>query len=78
MTQASRVAKEQLQSRVLAHQPIALDFRGLELGTQGFLHALLYETVRLAWALDVPVYVMNAEPAVKSGLELVVGYALAR
>ena len=78
VTQASRVAREELQPRILRREPVALDFRGLELGTQSFLHALLFETLRLAWALDVPVYAMNVDPAVRSGLDLVAGYALAR
>jgi hypothetical protein len=68
----ARVLLEQLNAR---HQ-IGLDFRGLSIGTQSYLHALLFEPLRVAWALRIPMFVLNAEPAVRSGLELLESYAL--
>ena len=53
-----------------------LDFRGMRFCTQSYLHALLFEALRLAWAKRVPIYVANVEPAVRSGLELLEDYAL--
>lgn len=75
-TEAEQAARTQLQPRLVQRTPIALDFRGIEVCTQSFLHALLFETLRLAWALQVPVYVENADPVVVSGLKLVEAYAL--
>jgi hypothetical protein len=39
-----------LTPRVLKRQPLALHFRGQELFTQSYVHALLYEPLRGAWA----------------------------
>ena len=44
--------------------------------TQSFLHALLHEAVRLAWARKVPMHVVNATPAVRAQLEFVESYSL--
>jgi hypothetical protein len=44
--------------------------------TQSFLHALLYEPLRVAWALKTEIYVVNTRPAVRSNLELLQNYAL--
>ena len=71
-----KLAREQIRPRVLSGAPIVLDFRGIETCTQSFLHALLYEPLRLAWALKAPIHVAHAEPAVRSGLRLVEAYAL--
>jgi len=62
--------------RLAAKQPIALDFQNIKLLTQGYLHALLYESVRVAWALKTPIFIVNAQPAVRSILELLQNYAL--
>lgn len=39
-------------------------------------HALLHESVRLAWACKVPMYVVNASAAVRAQIELVESYSL--
>lgn len=65
-----------IKPRLFRNESIALDFRTMRVCTQSFLHALLHESVRLAWALKVPMYVVNATPAVRAQLELVEGYSL--
>ncbi|MBL8747765.1 MAG: sensor histidine kinase [Planctomycetes bacterium] len=65
-----------LQPRLLERRSIALDFRNMRVCTQSFLHALLHQAVRLAWALKVPMFVVNAAPAVRAQLELVEAYSL--
>lgn len=65
-----------ISQRLMEGRPVALDFTGVSVSTQSFLHALLYQALRLAWALKVPIYVVHAEPAVRSTLELVENYAL--
>jgi len=74
--QAQAFADRKLVPRIVRRQPVALDFRGLEICTQSFLHALLFRTVRLAWAERCEIYVLHADPAVKSGIETVEAYAL--
>jgi hypothetical protein len=73
---AQRFASDELEPRILKKQSFILDFRGIDVTTQSYLHALLFEVVRLAWARRIPIYVANAAPAVKSGLELLESYAL--
>jgi anti-sigma regulatory factor (Ser/Thr protein kinase) len=73
---AQHFASEELESRLLEKQSFILDFRGIEVTTQSYLHALLFEVLRLAWARRIPIYIANAAPAVKSGLDLLESYAL--
>lgn len=65
-----------LEQRLLRREPAALDFANLRVCTQSFLHALLHEAVRLAWALKVPIFVVNASPAVRAQIEFVESYSL--
>ena len=65
-----------LTPRILKKKPLALDFRGHELFTQSYVHALLYEPLRIAWALRTPIFISNAQPAVRSSLEFLESYAL--
>ncbi|MGI5862944.1 MAG: hypothetical protein ACOX6T_12905 [Myxococcales bacterium] len=60
---ALEFAAKQLLPRLMAKKPVALDFRGIPVLTQSFLHALLYEPLRVAWALRTEFYIVNAEPA---------------
>ena len=73
---AGRFSAEMLQPSIIQRKPVALDFRGLDVCTQSFLHSLLFEALRLAWALRVPIYAENASPAVRSGLQMLENYAL--
>lgn len=43
--------------------------------TQSFLHALLFEAIRLSWATQTPIYVEQASPGVETGIRLVDNYA---
>ncbi len=65
-----------LEPKLLKRESVALDFRTMRVCTQSFLHALLHESVRLAWARKVPMFVVNATPAVRAQLELVESYSL--
>jgi anti-sigma regulatory factor (Ser/Thr protein kinase) len=65
-----------LEAQLLQRKPIALDFRNLRISTQSFLHALVHEAVRLAWARRVPMYVVNATPTIRAQLEFVESYSL--
>ncbi len=74
--EAGRVATSVLQPRILERMPVLLDFEGVSVCTQSFVHALLYETLRMAWALRTRIYVAHATAAVRSSLELLQSYAL--
>lgn len=71
------LAQTEITPRILRKEPIVLDFSGMRILTQSYLHSLLFEPLRLAWALRTPIYVLNVEPAVRSNLELLENYALA-
>jgi hypothetical protein len=75
-SEAVRFANESLMPRIIERKPVELDFQGIPICTQSFLHALLYEPLRMAWALRVPIYVTNVQPGVRSNLELLQNYAL--
>jgi anti-sigma regulatory factor (Ser/Thr protein kinase) len=74
---AIQLAQTEITPRILRKEPIVLDFKGMRILTQSYLHALLFEPLRLAWALRTPIYVADVEPAVRSNLELLENYALA-
>ena len=74
--QAEEFAREQLEPLILRKEAVVLDFLGMEIATQSYLHALLYDALRLAWAKQSFIYVVNASPSVRSGIELVEAYAL--
>ena len=73
---AEKFAREQLEPLILRKEAVVLDFLGVEIATQSYLHALLYDALRLAWAKQSFIYVVNASPSVRSGIELVEAYAL--
>lgn len=73
---AEQFAQNNLVPLIMKKQKIILDFRQVEIATQSYLHALLFETLRLAWAMRTNIYVVNASPSVKSGLDLLQNYAL--
>lgn len=70
------VATHNIEPALLRRQPVELDFANIDLCTQSWLHALLYESIRLAWARRVPIHVVNADPAVREGLRFLEAYAL--
>ncbi|MBK9261186.1 MAG: hypothetical protein IPM54_15435 [Polyangiaceae bacterium] len=75
-TLAAGVAKDRIRPAVLANRLLVFDFAGIEVCTQSFLHALMYEAVRLAWAMRAPIYVVHADGPVRSGIEFLESYAL--
>lgn len=75
VTAAARLSRESLQPSLFRREPVALDFRNVSVCTQSFLHALLYETIRISWAVQTPVFIENAAPGVIAGVRLVDNYA---
>lgn len=73
---AATILAETLRSRLATQTPVALDFSGIGISTQSFLHALLFHAVRIGWAMGARVYIVNASAAVRSGLDYLESYAL--
>jgi hypothetical protein len=67
---------ERVRLLVSAGRPVALDFRDMGIATQSFLHALLFQAVRVGWAMGAPIHVIDASSAVRSGLDYLESYAL--
>ncbi len=73
---AAAFSESELVPRIVARKPIGLDFRGIKVSTQSFVHAWLFEALRIAWARKVKIYILNAEPAVRTIIETLENYAL--
>ncbi|MBK8258713.1 MAG: hypothetical protein IPK82_39405 [Polyangiaceae bacterium] len=73
---AVQIAQTELLPSIIARKAVELDFAGMDLCTQSWLHALLFEAVRIAWALRVPIHAIHADPAVTEGLRFLESYAL--
>lgn len=73
---AAEIGRTRIRPALLQGKAVELDFDGLDLCTQSWLHALLFEPVRLAWALRVPIHITHADPAVREGLRFLEAYAL--
>ena len=75
-TDAAQSLAERMTSCLSASRTITIDFAGIRIATQSLLHALLFRPVRVGWAMGARIYVINAEPAVRSGLTFLESYAL--
>jgi hypothetical protein len=73
---ALHYAQTVLQPLVLRRESFALESDAEVSLEASFLHSLLHETIRMAWALKVPIHVVGASPAVRAQLELVENYSL--
>lgn len=75
-SRATALTEGSLRRAIFERKQVVFDFDGIEISTQSFLHALLYEVLRLAWATRTPVFVINTDDPVRSGLEFLESYAL--
>lgn len=57
-------------------RPVLVDFANVKLATQSQAHAVLFEPLRIAHALKVPIYVANCTQEVRMVLQFLQGYAL--
>lgn len=74
--EVSELSRTRIRPSLLDGRPVELNFARIDLCTQSWLHALLFEPIRLAWAMRVPIHVVNADPAVREGLRFLEAYAL--
>ena len=62
---------------VTSREPVEFDFEGYEpFKTVHFLHTLLFETVRLSWALRISPTYENATPSAEREIDFIEGYAV--
>jgi hypothetical protein len=73
--EALKLAREALIPRLLKKEPVELDFLNVRLVTQSFAHALLFEPLRIAWAMQTPIYASNTQAVVRSALARVEEYS---
>ncbi len=73
--EAAKLAAAEIIPRLVRKESVVLDFVNVQLCTQSFAHALLYEALRISWATRTPVYIANAVPVVRSALKHVEMYA---
>jgi anti-anti-sigma regulatory factor len=73
---AARLREEELKPAVTAGQPVVLDFDGVSLATQSFIHALISDLVRAddLNALDLFTF-ENCNPSVRELIEIVAEYS---
>ncbi len=55
---------------------VVIDFKGIKICTQSFLHSLLFSALRQAVNKKVKIYAINVTPPVKDGLRLLEIYAI--
>ncbi len=72
---ARELATKEIIPRLVRREPVLLDFLNVRVCTQSFVHALLYEPLRFAWASQTPIHVANAVPVVRSALRHVESYS---
>lgn len=73
--EAAKLSAKEIVPRLIRKESIALDFINVPLCTQSFAHALLFEALRISWATRTPIYVVNAQPVVRSALQHVEMYS---
>ena len=75
---AEEFSKKYLVPNILARKPICLDFKGFNVITQSFAHAMLFSALTKAYELNVPFAVTNTSPAMKDVISLLEWYALGK
>jgi hypothetical protein len=73
---AQKFSEDCLQPLLIKRIPISLNFSNMNICTQSFLHALLFDAIRIAWARRTPIFIEQASIGIRSGLELLENYAL--
>jgi hypothetical protein len=73
---ARGIREEKLEPAMLGGASVTLDFSGVELATQSFIHALISDLVRSPRfdALDLITFI-NCNPSVRELIEIVVEYS---
>ena len=73
---AEEFSRKELLPRIINRQVLVLNFCNMKICTQSYLHALLFEAIRVSHAMQVPLFIKQASPSVTDGIHLVEMYAL--
>lgn len=73
--EAERFSTKLLIPKIESGIPVVVNFENLKICTQSFMHALLFNALRLACKNQVELYAINASPAVRDGIRLLEIYA---
>lgn len=73
---AEEFSKKYLIPMIEKGKPICLDFSGYRIVTQSYLHAILFNAVRRAYDLKIPLAIINSSSAVKDCIILLEWYTL--
>ena len=73
---AEKYANDNMIPRLLKGENICLNFMNIDIRTQSFLHALLFNVIKIAYANNRSIYIKSASDPVKDGLRFLENYAL--
>jgi len=74
--EAEKFSNNLLIPKIQAGIPVVVNFEDLKICTQSFMHALLFNALRLAYNNQVRLFAINASPPVKDGIRLLEIYAI--
>lgn len=72
---AARIREEHITPALEAGRKVVLDFQGVDLATQSFIHALIASTVRESPAAVDRMEFRNCNSSIRSLVEIVIEYA---
>lgn len=73
---AEEFANNEIIPRIKNKQPLILNFTNIPICTQSFMHALIFNAVKIAYELKVPLYAKKATPTIIDSIKLVENYGL--
>jgi anti-sigma regulatory factor (Ser/Thr protein kinase) len=73
---AEKFSNEEIVPRIKNGQILILNFSNMKICTQSFMHALLFDAVKTAHELKVPLYARGASVSVADGIRLLEMYSL--
>ena len=74
--EAEKYSTKYLIPNIEKGRELCLDFSGFKITTQSFLHAILFNALKLAYKKNVQIYAINLTPAVKDCILLLEWYTL--
>lgn len=74
--EAEKYSKKYLIPNIEKGKELCLDFSGFKITTQSFLHAILFNALKLAYERNVQIYAINMSSAVKDCILLLEWYTL--
>lgn len=73
---AEEISSKRMIPRIEKGDSVSLNFSGIDVCTQSYLHALLFEPLQIAYKNNVDIFIKNAKDPVVEGLTFLEAYAL--